>query len=182
MPGIVHTLSSEIQPYHPGEANVIFENGQYYNSDIFQVVQSATTGEYLTIDNDGKLVFVSQSDTTHDTGISINLVEYPATQLLTLVWQFEPNIPQVSGGRAFMQYGRCVRGSDAVRCMTEGYNRNSYIDVPTNVFEDYSNGDQMIIAYTNRNNGTDGIFIAGNHFKVTRILGFVSDYSSCGFN
>lgn len=183
MAGIIHGVGkSGIEPYHPGEANVIFENGNWYNSDIFDVTISPTTETYMSIDGDGNLVFVPDDDLTHDTGLSIALTESPITNCLTLVWQFTPNIPDVLGGRAFMQYGRCIVGADGYRCMTEGYQRESYIDLATNVIEDYKPDGQMLIGYTNRNNNQHGIFIAGNHFKVNRILGFVSEYSSCGFN
>lgn len=181
MPGIVHTLSTGIQPYHPGEAIVIFENGNWYNTDKFNHYISPTTEQYISINSEGELVFVPIDDLTHDTGISLSLVQDPPLPNFTILFEFTPNIPEVLGGRAFMQYGTCTPGADGCRCMTEGYQRGAYIDIATNIFED-NIGNSMLVGYTNRNHTTDGLFIAGNHFKIYRILGFITDFSTLGFN
>lgn len=134
--------------------NVIFENGQWYNSDKFTPLLSVSGASDISI-SDGKILF------SGDTGISFSLVD--STKPWTLIIEYE-----FTSGSNYSQSGRCAIGADAKLCMTQGTQRYSWHDISNieaNTKHVWING----TSYT----GEGLFFSTGGNSAITRISAFI---------
>lgn len=134
--------------------NVIFENGQWYNSDKVTPLLSASGASDISF-VDGKILF------SGDTGISFSLVD--TTKKWTLVVEYE-----FTSGSNYTQSGRCAIGADAKLCMTQGTQRYSWHDI--NNLE----ANKKHVWVNGLDNPGEGLFFCtGGNSAISRISAFI---------
>ena len=133
---------------------VIFENGQWYNSDKVTPLLSPSGISDISI-VDGKILY------SGDTGISFSLVD--TTKPWTLIVEYE-----FTSGSNYTQSGRCVIGADARLCMYYGTQRYSWHDennIAANTTHVWVNG---------INSTGEGLFFCtGGNSAISRISAFI---------
>lgn len=130
-------------------SDLIFKNGQWYNTDKFNVVLSATGAQYISIVN-GNLEFNNGS-----TGFSISPVDTTQKFYLQIFFDTMTN--------AGAQSGRCVIGADAKQCLETASGRLSWHDM----FK--LEAEQPHELYQTCTKTNTGLFFAGGYLIIKEI-------------
>jgi len=149
--------NSFISPY------VIFENGKWQNSNLFDVTISPTGSEYLSIVN-GELVYGAIT-----TGITLYS---KANNPFILVAAF-----YTSPSGMYLQTGRCVRGADAKVCQETGTDRYSYHSWDIGYELPYATVVENIDYNYAR---TQAVFLSGHHYYVKSMYAYEYQNNYCG--
>ena len=148
--------SGFISPY------VIFENGEWQNSNLFDVTISETGSQYLSIVN-GELVYGNGT-----TGITLYS---KSNNPFVLVAAF-----YTSPTGMYMQSGRCVRGADARVCQETGQNRYSYHNWSISYELPYATAIENINAsYAS----TQAVFLSGSNYYVKGLYAYEYQNNYC---
>ena len=129
---------------------LLFGDGEWQNTDLFDVTISPTGAEDLSIDSDGNLIYGANT-----TGISVFCKD--TTKTFGYLAEFEIT------GSSYMQTGRCVKGADAKRCQNEGYQRLSFHG------DSLSNTSLLYLMGNCIANTTEAIFFSGLNAKIRHI-------------
>lgn len=137
---------------------VIFEDGEYKNSDKFAVTNSTTGASGISI-VDGNLVLAGARG--NGTGVSIAPVD--STKRFVIIFDY---IATGENNANWIETGLCVVGADAGACINSGTGRYSYHD------SGYINTG-VEGTWTNINTGTSsGVFIGINgEITISKIYG-----------
>ncbi len=141
---------------------VIFENGKWQNSNLFDVTISPTGGEYISIVN-GELVYGNGT-----TGITF----YSKTGIaFVAVVSF-----YTSSNGMYMQTGRCVRGADARVVQSTGTDRYSYHNWNPSYELPYAVALERVDASYAQ---SQAIFFSGNNYTIKSIYAYDVQNSYC---
>ena len=140
---------------------VIFENGKWQNTNLFDVTISQTGSEYISIVN-GELVYGNGT-----TGISLYSKNNTPFSLVAAFY--------TSPTGMYMQTGRCVRGADARVCQSTGSGRYSYHSWNPSYELPYAVAIESLIS----NADTQAVFLSGSNYSIKSLYAFNFQNNYC---